>query len=763
MIELVAKRLDADVCSIYLMDANLEYLTLRASRGLDARAIRNVKLRVGEGLVGQAAQLGEVVATEHARLDPNFRYFPETGEERLESLVAAPLMVRGVTIGVLVVQTLEARVFDVADIGLLQTCAQLLAPVVTNAQLLALAGQTEESRAESLAQMRNRGLVQPETAPRSELNVELNGIATSRGIAIGPVYRLEDPLDLERLEYVPSDDPVREKQDLMDALADARIDIDGMREVVGERFGPEFEAVFLTQIQILEDKGFVQKLEQGVEETGNALVSLREVLDAYRRTFDRIEDPYFRERGADVEDVGKRVMEKLLGVRQHIQPLEMGSVVVVAQVYPELFAKLEMDKVAGIVSEHGGSTSHGAIFARTLEIPAITGVSGLQAEARVGEIAIVDGGSGCIYLSPDEALLAEYRRAQKEYAESVQHLDAMKERPAETRDGRRIGLTANVGLLNDLRLVDQHGAEGVGLFRTELLALAHRGFPSEEEQDHLYRRVCEQMGDRQVTIRTLDLGGDKGIPNIGLDDEENPQLGCRSIRLTLENRHAFRAQLRAILRASSRKTVRLLFPMISGIGELREAVGVVDQVKQQLRNAGQSFDEGLPIGVMIEVPSAALCAETLAAECDFFSIGTNDLTQYTLAVDRGNERVAHLYHPMHPAVLTLIDHSVRAARGAGIPISVCGEIATNPLAVPLLVGLGLNELSGTPSQIPMVKEIVRAIDSGDAAEDARAALAAGSVEDVHLICALRLRQAGLLDHPDIGAWLRRVVEPILGS
>ncbi len=240
MIALVAKRLDADVCSIYLMDANLEYLTLRASRGLDARAIRNVKLRVGEGLVGRAAQLGEVVATEHARLDPNFRYFPETGEERLESLVAAPLVVQGVTIGVLVVQTLEARVFEEADLGVLQTCAQLLAPVVTNAQLLAMAGQTDESISETLAQMEDSGLVQPTEVQRSELNVELNGIATSRGIAIGPVYRLENPLDLERLEYVPNDDPAREKRDLMDALADARVDIDGMREVVGERFGPEF-------------------------------------------------------------------------------------------------------------------------------------------------------------------------------------------------------------------------------------------------------------------------------------------------------------------------------------------------------------------------------------------------------------------------------------------------------------------------------------------------------------------------------------------
>lgn len=760
--ELVAKRLDADVCSIYLTDTAFETLTLRATRGLDPSAVGKVKLRIGEGLVGLAAQVREPLAIEHASQDPRFRYFPETGEERFESLLAAPLMVQGVTIGVLAIQTLETRGFESSDVSLLQTCAQLLAPVVTNAQLLALAGLTEEGQAAPVSHLVDSGIMQPNAQGRSELNVELNGLATSSGIAIGPVYRLENPVDLQRLAYTPKADAAEEKQDLLDALADARNEIDEMREVVGHRFGPEFEAVFHTQIQILEDTGFVQKLHTGVDTTGNALVALRGVLDAYRRTFERIEDPYFRERGADVEDVGKRVMEKLLGVRQDIQPLQPGSVVVVDQLYPELFAKLEMDKVVGIASEHGGVTSHGAIFARTLEIPAVTGVAGLLSEARAGEVAVIDGGAGCLYLSPDDALQDEYKRARREYEASVQHLDAMKERPAETVDGRRVVLSANVGMLHDLQLVEQHGAESVGLFRTELLALAHRGFPSEAEQDQLYRRVVEAMTNRSVTIRTLDIGGDKGIPGIGLDDEDNPQLGCRSIRLTLENQRAFRAQLRAILRASSERTVRLMFPMISSIGELREAKALLERVRGQLRDAGSVFDEDLPVGIMIEVPSAALCADALAAECDFFSIGTNDLTQYTLAVDRGNERVAHLYDPLHPAVLSLIDMSVRAARRADIPISVCGEMATNPLAVPLLVGLRIHELSGTPSQVPLVKEIVRAVDAGEVADDVRRALAASSVEEVEQIAAARLRDVGLLDHPDIGGWLRRIVEPILG-
>lgn len=766
VIDLVAKRLDADVCSIYLCDANLQHLTLSATNGLEPGSVQKVRLAIGEGLVGQCAQRGTPLASEHAREDPNYRYFPETGEERYESLLAAPLIVQSVTTGVLVIQTLEPRGFDQRDVELMQTCAQLLAPVVVNAQLLAMVTTHPDQRAELIgavgAQL-TQDSQQHRRGERLETNAELRGIATARGVAIGPIYRMEAPVDFAHLDYEPSENPEDEASDLMNALDEARREIDEMRVVVGERFGPEFAAVFYTQMQILEDAGFLQQLKDAVRNRNNAFRALTEVLDNYRATFEAIEDPYFRERGADVQEVGRRVMDRLLGVRHHHTPLEDGAIVVVEQILPELFARLEMDKVSALVSEHGGATSHGAIFARTLEIPAITGVGGILQEARSGEMAIVDGSAGRIYLSPDEALVKEYQKAKREYAVAVEHLDALRERPAETRDGRRIVLSANIGLINDLRLIDQHGAEGVGLFRTELLALAHRGFPSEEEQEQLYERVVSQMAPRPVTIRTLDLGGDKGIPNIGLEHEENPQLGCRSIRLILDNKRAFRAQLRAIFRASARKTVKLLLPMISGVGELREARAVIDEVREQLERRGESIDHDLPVGIMIEVPSAALIAPALAKECDFFSIGTNDLTQYTLAVDRGNERVAHLYKSLHPAVLSLIDMTVRAANAADIPVTVCGEMATNPLAVPILIGLGIGELSGAPGSVPIVKEIVRSLDSQSVCEDARRALASESPDEVEIIAAERLRQAGLLEHPDLGAWLRSIFEEQLGG
>jgi len=764
VVDLVAKRLDADVCSVYLTDTDLRHLTLRATRGLAREAIGRVRMAFGEGLVGLAAKTAAPVATEDAPAHPAYRYFPETGEERFKSLLAAPLIVSGVSIGVIVVQTVTTRRFDPADVDLLQTCAQLIAPVVMNAQLLALVASTQEDQSRIAAELASSG-VRSAAAARlaARPNLAVKGIATSRGVAIGPIYFLEDPLDLERVEYEPSPEPDQEHRDLLGAVEGARRELHEVRDQLGERFGPEFSAVFNTHIQILEDKGFVSKLEVAVRQTGDGLRALREVAAAYRRMFEGIEDPFFRDRGIDVEDVTRRVMAQLLGVRHRNIPLSEGAILVTSHLMPAHFALLETEKIAAIVAEHGGPTSHGAIFARALEIPAVTGAKGILAASHPGQAAIVDGGSGVVYLDPDEPLRSEYQRAQHRYELAVEHLDALAGRPAETRDGRRVALTANVGLIADLRLCERHGAEGIGLFRTELLALAQRGMPPEDEQEQLYERIATAMAPQRVTIRTLDLGGDKAIPTLGLEKEDNPQLGLRSIRLSLAHEGVFRAQLRAILRASAARNVRVLLPMISSLAELRRSHEVVAEAKQELARRGHDFDPDIPVGVMIEVPGAALIADALARECDFFSIGTNDLTQYTLAVDRGNERVAHLYDPLHPGVLRLIDRTVRAARRARRAVSVCGEMASNPLAVPILVGLGIEELSGTASAVPVVKEIVRALDAQEAEKDAREALEAGSAAEVHAIATRRLRESGLLEHPDIGGWLAGVMNGADGA
>ena len=771
VVDRVAKRLDADVCSVYLTEADLRHMVLAATMGLDKSSVGEVRLAFGEGLVGHVAAQGRPMAFSDAQSHPAYRYFPETGEERYASLMAAPLVVKGLsnlaglsTMGVLVVQTRGRREFTEPDLRTLDTCAQLIAPVVMNAQLLALVSGSEESRARVVEELGRAGVGLGGEAPaRAERNVRVQGIATSRGIAIGRVYFLGDAIDLDTVDYQRSEDVEQERRDLRDALEEARRELHDLREDVAERFGPDFAAVFNTHVQILEDKGFLARIDEQVRATGSALAGVRNVLREYAHMFAGIEDPYFRERGVDVQDVGQRIVARLLGVRHQQEPLADGAVVVASNLLPAHFATLETERVSAIVSEHGGPTSHGAIFARALEIPAVTGAAGILGLARAGEQCIVDGETGSIFLSPDHALHREYERAQHRNLAAVEHLDALAERPAETRDGHRVALTANVGLITDLRLCERHGAEGIGLFRTELLALVHRGFPTEDEQEQLYREVATAMAPRPVTIRTLDLGGDKAIPNLGLNHEENPQLGWRSIRLSLSHEEHFRAQLRAILRASVHHNLRLLVPMITSVDELRRVRSILEEERETLAARGADFDPAMPVGVMIEVPSAAMIADVLARECDFFSIGTNDLTQYTLAVDRGNERVAHLYDPLHPAVLGLIDRSVRAARRHAISVSVCGEMASHPLAVPLLVGLGIEELSGVASAVPVVKEIVRALDGGEVEADVRAALEAATAGEVHRIAADRLRHAGLLEHRDIGRWLAGAVERTLAG
>ena len=640
----------------------------------------------------------------------------------------------------------------------------MIAPLVLNATLLELVTAPADDRRRFVDEMARAGLsvTAAGAPPRAEHNEELRGIPSSPGITIGPVYLLESPLDLDHIDYTPNEDAESEHADFQRAVSEARRELDDLIEDMGQQFGPEFSAVFHTHIQILEDKGFLSKIEARLAETVDAVGAVRDVVEEYKALFGRIEDPYFRERGVDVEDVGRRLVAKLLGVRHHNIPLSPGAVVVTDMILPAHFAMLETDKVGAIVAEHGGVTSHGAIFARTLELPAVTGVRDVVATARPGELAIVDGTNGRVYLAPDERLLERYREEKQRFDIMIGHLDALRLRPSETRDGRPIALTANVGLLADLRHCERHGVEGVGLFRTELLALAHRGIPSEDEQRKVYAQAAEAMAPHPVTIRTLDLGGDKPMPGIGFEGEENPQLGCRSIRLSLRDEESLRSQLRAIARANTAGNLRCLLPMISALDELRRVREILDEVLEGLAAQAETPLPALPIGVMIEVPSAALIADSLAAECDFFSIGTNDLTQYTLAVDRGNEAISHLYRQLHPAVLQLIDRSTRAATRAGIPVSVCGEMSSNALAAPLLVGMGISELSGSPRGVPVVKEIIRALDFADLEADARAALAAGTVAEVEGIAAARLEAAGLLEHPDLDRWLTGIVKRVRG-
>jgi phosphotransferase system enzyme I (PtsI) len=412
---------------------------------------------------------------------------------------------------------------------------------------------------------------------------------------------------------------------------------------------------------------------------------------------------------------------------------------------------LETEKIAGLVTEHGGPTSHAAIFARSLEIPAVTGVPGVASRLEPDEDLIVDGLEGVVVVRPTRAQRAEYAALGERYRAVRDRLDELRGLPSETRDGRKIRLSANVGGLHDVDLVKRHGAEGIGLLRTEVFALSLRGLPGEDEQLRAYLRVAEQIAPDPVVVRCFDLGGDKALPDEAIE-EANPQLGWRAIRILLDRPELLRVQLRAIVRANARGNLRIMLPMIASLDELEEAREHLAAV------AAEAGAPAPPLGVMIETPAAVAVARHLAARCDFFSIGTNDLMQYTLATDRENERVASVYDPFHPALLGQIRATADAAREAGIPCSVCGELGGSPVFAPLLVGLGIDELSMAPFSVLVVRQVLRKTDAGVMAQCAREVAAAGRSNEVREHVTRAYESLGLLDDPDLGVLMRRMLE-----
>jgi phosphoenolpyruvate-protein phosphotransferase len=441
-------------------------------------------------------------------------------------------------------------------------------------------------------------------------------------------------------------------------------------------------------------------------------------------------DRYLRERSTDVRDIGQRLLKNLLGVQDADRELPEGGVLVAEELTLSDLAAIAPERLHGIVLATGGATSHATILAKSFEIPTVVGVDSLLDSVQEGDSLIVDGNSGVVYLRPPKDVMAEYERLDREYRAFNRELEALHDVPAVTTDGHRVTLEANIGLMGDLAFADRHGAEGVGLYRTEFPFLTYRDFPDEEEQVRLYRKVIEALGDRRVTVRTLDLGADKYPTYLRLAKEENPFLGWRSIRISLELPELFKVQLRAILRASVHGDVRLLLPMISSVDEVRRAKELLAEARRELTKEGVAFDPKLPVGIMVEVPSAVMQAEELAREVDFLSLGTNDLIQYLLAVDRNNRKVATLYEPLHPAVLRAIAATARAAKKAGKPLSICGEMASDPVCALVLIGLGIDQLSMGSFYIPSIKRLIRSVEYATAREMARKVLDMSSAQDI---------------------------------
>jgi phosphotransferase system enzyme I (PtsI) len=569
----------------------------------------------------------------------------------------------------------------------------------------------------------------------------LRGIGVSPGIAAGKalVFEARRPRAVRQLV-----DPARvpaEVARLRRAVEASRSQILEIQGRIANEVGAQYARIFEAHLLILEDRMLLEEAAARVRtQRVNAEYAVQEILEPIRQAFSRVEDGYLRERRSDVDDVGDRLLRNLLGQREGIQVDRPGETIVLAHdLSPSDMVQLHHHAIVGLVTETGGRTSHGAILARSLEIPAVVGVEGVCAQVRNHETIILDGTEGVVILSPDREVLAHYqaRKQQLEYAGRALH--TLVGLPAETLDGYRVRVTANIEFAEELAAVRAHGAEGVGLFRTEFLYVNRPDLPGEEEHFGIYRAVASEMHPRPTIIRTLDFGGDKLASAVPLTAEENPSLGLRAIRLCLHRPDLFRTQLRAILRASAFGSLRIMYPMISGAAELRAAKAILEEVKADLRREGIAFDPEIQAGIMIEIPSAAVTADLLAQEADFFSIGTNDLIQYALAIDRINEQVAYLYEPLHPAVLRMLRGVVSAAHNEGIWVSMCGEMAGDPLYALVLVGLGFDELSMAPGSIPMMKRIIRSVTYGQAFEVAQRMFGCATAREVESLLRQEMR------------------------
>jgi len=493
---------------------------------------------------------------------------------------------------------------------------------------------------------------------------------------------------------------------------------------------------------ILEDPELIGGIrEKIVSEMIRSSYAASQVIERYVEIFSAMDDEYLRERAADIRDVGNRLIRNILGVSDmDLGRLDADVVIAAHDLTPSDTAQMDKKHVKGFITDIGGRTSHTAIMARSLEIPAVLGLGDITDKVRDGAAVIVDGSAGKVIVEPDEATLKEYADKIEQWNKYKEELKTTAKLPSVTLDGRHVDVAANIGGPSEADSVLRYGGDGVGLYRTEFLYMDRDSFPGEEEQFEAYRTVAEKLEGKPVIIRTLDIGGVKKLPYLPLQEEMNPFLGFRAIRLCFEMREMFKTQLRAILRAGAYGNVLIMYPMISGVSEVIEANRILEEAKDELRAAGTAFDENMRRGVMIEIPSAAMTADLIIKEVDFFSIGTNDLCQYTLAVDRMNEKIAGLYQPFHPGVLRLIKNVVDESHKAGKFTGMCGEMAGDPAAALLLVGLGLDELSMSPSSMPIIKKIVRSVSLQDAEKTAAHAMTLSSADEIQTYCEEALKE-----------------------
>lgn len=723
VLEIIVNRIKSamktEVCSVYLRDGAGSYL-LMATDGLNPNAVEKVRLKPSEGLVGWVAIREEPLNLDDAEAHPSFQYFPETGEERYSAFLGVPIIHQRVVLGVLVVQQGERRRFDEGEEAFLVTMSAQLAGIIAHAEATGVLSKMGPQAKEG----------------------KFSGVAGAPGVAMGTALVMIPAADLKSVVFRQIEDISGEKQFFKRCLVKAREEIKELGLQLKSRLSRQEQALFDAYLSMLDDSSLagevIEKIDQGV----CASFAWSEVILEHERNFSTMEDAYLRERAADVRDLGRRVLMHLQESFQELREYPENTILVGEELTAAMLGEVPKEHLQGLVSVKGSHNSHVAILARAMGIPTVMGAVELPFQKIEGRELVVDGYNGVVYSDPGAELRKRYQEIYQEEQELVRGLEALKDLPCETLDHHRVPLWVNTGLMVDVVRSLERGAEGVGLFRTEVPFLLRDRFPTEEEQRIIYREQLEAFAPQPVTMRTLDIGGDKSLPYFPIE-EDNPFLGWRGIRVTLDHPEIFLAQVRAMLKASEGlNNLRIMLPMITSASELEVAQTLIYRAYHELLEEGHTIDLP-PIGVMIEVPAAVYQVRELAARSNFLSVGSNDLTQYILAVDRNNARVADLYNSFHPAVLSALQFIASEAHAQGVPVTICGEMAGDPGAAILLAAMGYDVLSMNATNLPKVKSVIRNITIVQAEELLEKVMTLADADAVSTCVNEMLQEAGI--------------------
>ncbi len=698
-LDLIVRRIQRDmkteVCSVFLFDPSSQRFVLRASQGLNRKSIGKVSLSSSEGIVGMVARRAEPINLEDAETHPAFCYLQETGEERFHAFLGVPIIHQRQVLGVLVVQQKECRRYDESEEAFLVTVSAQLAGVIALAEATGSVSKASKTQEKGI-------------------EYRFEGVPGAPGVAIGTVVVVAPLANIEAVPEKEAEDIELEIKRFQQALDKVRKDIRKVSAKLARRLRHDEQALFDVYLRMLDDNALSGEIVEQIRAGSWAPGALSRVIMTNAGQFAMMDDPYLRERATDIRDLGRRVLSYLQeeSERQAIE-LPENAILVADELSPALLGEVSTEKLAGLVSVHGSGNSHAAIIARSMGIPTVMGIVDLPYRRLDGRHIILDGYSGRLYVDPSDELLEAYREILREQAEVAAELATLKELPAITQDGVRMPLWVNTGLIADVARSLEKGAEGIGLYRTEIPFMVRDFFPSEHEQTQIYRKQLEAFAPLPVTMRTLDIGGDKALPYFPIQ-EENPFLGWRGIRVTLDHPEIFLVQIRAMLRANEGLgNLRIMLPMVTSVHEVDEAKRLLDRALAELQDEGYVVERPL-VGVMIEVPAAVYQARLFAQRVDFISVGSNDLTQYLLAVDRNNPRVAGLYMAYHPAVLKALEYISREAHKEGVQVSICGEMAAEPGGALLLMAMGYDVLSMNATNLPGIKSAIRGVTMAQA-------------------------------------------------